>query len=124
MSTTGAFTGRPDPRLNRCTRAASIIGAISGRPSLTRQILAVVPPMSKATRSFRPSRSPKKAVTSAPPAGPDSRSRIGRSEERRVGKECRSRWSPYHQKKKKKEKGSLAMKRAIEEKKRERARKG
>ena len=22
--------------------------------------------------------------------------RIGRSEERRVGKECRSRWSPYH----------------------------
>jgi len=24
------------------------------------------------------------------------RVRIGRSEERRVGKECRSRWSPYH----------------------------
>ena len=23
-------------------------------------------------------------------------SRFGRSEERRVGKECRSRWSPYH----------------------------
>src|SRR5437660_5080007 len=27
-----------------------------------------------------------------------------RSEERRVGKECRSRWSPYHEKKKKKDK--------------------
>src|SRR5216684_7591925 len=27
-----------------------------------------------------------------------------RSEERRVGKECRSRWSPYHYKKKKAEK--------------------
>src|SRR5688572_32073942 len=27
-----------------------------------------------------------------------------RSEERRVGKECRSRWSPYHEKKKKKNK--------------------
>src|SRR6266498_5687794 len=26
----------------------------------------------------------------------------GRSEERRVGKECRSRWAPYHEKKKKK----------------------
>src|SRR6267143_4405346 len=26
--------------------------------------------------------------------------RDGRSEERRVGKECRSRWSPYHYKKK------------------------
>src|ERR1035441_2310873 len=27
--------------------------------------------------------------------------RVSRSEERRVGKECRSRWSPYHSKKKK-----------------------
>ena len=27
-----------------------------------------------------------------------------RSEERRVGKECRTRWSPYHKKKKKKKK--------------------
>src|SRR5438105_10780298 len=27
---------------------------------------------------------------------------VPRSEERRVGKECRSRWSPYHKKKKKK----------------------
>src|SRR5256885_10905555 len=25
-----------------------------------------------------------------------ARARVGRSEERRVGKECRSRWSPYH----------------------------
>src|SRR5437016_9870088 len=30
--------------------------------------------------------------------------RRGRSEERRVGKECRYRWSPYHEKKKKKKK--------------------
>src|ERR1017187_3368260 len=34
------------------------------------------------------------------PAGsidePDSTLGVGRSEERRVGKECRSRWSPYH----------------------------
>src|SRR5262245_66119599 len=29
-----------------------------------------------------------------------------RSEERRVGKECRSRWSPYHEKKKDKQKKS------------------
>src|SRR5438034_8919250 len=28
-----------------------------------------------------------------------------RSEERRVGKECRSRWSPYHKKRKKKREG-------------------
>ena len=25
-----------------------------------------------------------------------TRTRVSRSEERRVGKECRSRWSPYH----------------------------
>src|SRR5256886_6193373 len=30
------------------------------------------------------------------PARRDSRSGKPRSEERRVGKECRSRWSPYH----------------------------
>nr|WP_218588220.1 hypothetical protein [Enterococcus faecium] len=30
--------------------------------------------------------------------------RHDRSEERRVGKECRSRWSPYHEKKKKNKK--------------------
>src|SRR3982751_4493804 len=34
------------------------------------------------------------------PVGPRNRNdpvgRSGRSEERRVGKECRSRWSPYH----------------------------
>src|SRR3712207_9324838 len=29
--------------------------------------------------------------------------RLSRSEERRVGKECRSRWSPYHYKKKRRE---------------------
>src|SRR3712207_9230495 len=27
---------------------------------------------------------------------PDESGRVWRSEERRVGKECRSRWSPYH----------------------------
>src|SRR5256885_3944562 len=29
-------------------------------------------------------------------ANPDGETPPGRSEERRVGKECRSRWSPYH----------------------------
>ena len=28
--------------------------------------------------------------------GPRAAMKSGRSEERRVGKECRSRWSPYH----------------------------
>src|SRR5258707_5734057 len=32
--------------------------------------------------------------------GSEAAAMASRSEERRVGKECRSRWSPYHQKKK------------------------
>src|SRR5688572_33226032 len=37
-------------------------------------------------------------------------SRTVRSEERRVGKECRSRWSPYHEKKKKRNtRGCMVM---------------
>src|SRR5713226_6123507 len=32
--------------------------------------------------------------------GPNGAGKTTRSEERRVGKECRSRWSPYHYKKK------------------------
>src|SRR5690242_15049660 len=37
-------------------------------------------------------------VNAEVPRLPDSRERVmgNRSEERRVGKECRSRWSPYH----------------------------
>ena len=31
-----------------------------------------------------------------PPTDDDGLSQLLRSEERRVGKECRSRWSPYH----------------------------
>src|SRR5438445_13046631 len=36
---------------------------------------------------------------------------LERSEERRVGKECRSRWSPYHEKRKKTMKGSSTLER-------------
>src|SRR2546429_210716 len=34
--------------------------------------------------------------TSCEPGGPKPARQYPRSEERRVGKECRSRWSPYH----------------------------
>ena len=34
--------------------------------------------------------------TMVEPFLPNDRHQFGRSEERRVGKECRSRWSPYH----------------------------
>src|SRR3712207_9560523 len=35
-------------------------------------------------------------MTRLPGVGPRTAGRLWRSEERRVGKECRSRWSPYH----------------------------
>src|SRR3712207_7028288 len=34
--------------------------------------------------------------TPPPPPPKPKRPKVSRSEERRVGKECRSRWSPYH----------------------------
>src|SRR3712207_5634416 len=43
----------------------------------------------------RAHRVPLDELVDAPETG-DPRVRLKRSEERRVGKECRSRWSPYH----------------------------
>src|SRR5437762_9342883 len=42
------------------------------------------------------------AALSSTPSAKGCGTQLQRSEERRVGKECRSRWSPYHYKKKKK----------------------
>ena len=70
----------------------------AARPSSIRQAFAVVPPMSKAMTSGRPARAPNSAVASAPPAGPDSSSRIGKaraaSGETRPPAECISRKAP------------------------------
>src|SRR5690348_18232193 len=44
-------------------------------------------------------------VVSAPDRGRHGRLQQRRSEERRVGKECRSRWAPDHLKKKKEDEG-------------------
>src|SRR5690606_40191269 len=48
--------------------------------------------------STPPPSSPGSPPANTPPTSAPSSSTT-RSEERRVGKECRSRWSPYHQKK-------------------------
>src|SRR5204863_5086350 len=55
-------------------------------------------------RDVRPARRAPARIAEArrqPRSGPcrRTRGRSGRSEERRVGKECRSRWTPYHKKK-------------------------
>src|SRR5262245_66677900 len=57
------------------------------------------------TRSV-PKRSRRPFVTrKTPPSTPTSSPRTTRSEERRVGKECRSRGATYHEKKKEEENG-------------------
>src|SRR6185312_16712743 len=50
---------------------------------------------------LRGTEAPMETVEPSEPAGTYAASGT-RSEERRVGKECRSRWSPYHEKKKEK----------------------
>src|SRR2546422_10910990 len=47
-------------------------------------------------RGGRGGRGGREPAASAAPAHGDVRGLLARSEERRVGKECRSRWSPYH----------------------------
>src|SRR3712207_9518680 len=70
-----------------------------------------LPICSPATSPRSPSRPSLRSLRARPPtqrARPDARARRvvrprrpgQRSEERRVGKECRSRWYPYHKKKK------------------------
>src|SRR5438876_12433140 len=55
----------------------------------------------------RPARPKRACIIAHPPAARTASASVSssakRSEERRVGKECRSRWSPYHEKKKKQE---------------------
>ena len=50
-------------------------------------------PSKEAKASVIPPQPAKAAVS---PTKPDEVKKPARSEERRVGKECRSRWSPYH----------------------------
>src|SRR3712207_9382174 len=58
---------------------AMVLGAVVGIP-LARVPLTAVPQRTALSHAF----------------GALAAALVGRSEERRVGKECRSRWSPYH----------------------------
>src|SRR2546430_8855701 len=75
-----------------CALPISLVGA-SASPSTK----AAIPSSSRSPRpapSLYPAKaSPSKASEDRPKGGI---LRTHRSEERRVGKECRSRWSPYH----------------------------
>ena len=77
ISSTGARMGSPLPRTKRLACPTSNSPARLGSPPSMTQILAVVPPMSKAMRSRWPDSPPRYAAATAPPAGPDSMSRTG-----------------------------------------------
>ena len=82
----------------RCKNRGHCASGIDG----PREAEAVVPLAGFAGRAPGPDRRPEAPGTHGPGAAADHtlRARRGtpwiRSEERRVGKECRSRWSPYH----------------------------
>src|SRR5258705_897498 len=78
----------PSSRIRSATLGAASVG--SG-PLPTRVVYALTTP-STASIAVGPIPTP----TAAPPAVVLDEVTYGRSEERRVGKECRSRWSPYH----------------------------
>src|SRR2546430_11953359 len=70
----------------------------SGRARSTSFVDRKLLPRSRACGPRRRARArPSDAGTGRHPAAKTTlRARVRRSEERRVGKECRSRWSPYH----------------------------
>ena len=78
ISITGMRTGMPDPLMNRAARAISNLRALCGRKWSIRHSFAVVPPISKLSTSRSLVSAAMRAARIAPPAGPDSTSRIGK----------------------------------------------
>src|SRR2546427_5113840 len=73
-------TKEPDPQgTNRLMEATRKRGLLIGKGGLYGNALRIAPPMVVNKSQID-----------------DALRLLGRSEERRVGKECRSRWSPYH----------------------------
>src|SRR5438874_1543357 len=92
----------PSIKLRKCSSKiiTSILSFISGRlATKSNQIKQLIRNGRSASLNV-PSRSPLPALAIAPETKLGTASSglgtLERSEERRVGKECRSRWSPYH----------------------------
>src|SRR6266446_6043474 len=111
LSDSGSRCGRPMPR----NAFFGVTIMVSKRPLCERRFAASccrpTPRESIATSEATPTATP--SVVRVLRRMDSRRLRRARSEERRVGKECRSRWSPYHEKKNKAEtvldEGGLAL---------------
>ena len=78
------------------TQVRRMFDSIAGRYDMLNRMLSLGMDRlwrRKMVDSLRPS-SPQRILDVA--SGTDETNQLCRSEERRVGKECRSRWSPYH----------------------------
>src|SRR3712207_1486790 len=91
----GIDSARPTDAVSRTLAAADVVVLCPSNPVVSIGPILAVPGMQKALAA---SRAPK--ITVSPLVGGRAlkgpADRMLRSEERRVGKECRSRWSPYH----------------------------
>src|SRR5256884_7359676 len=100
IDASGCFFFSSRRRHTRCSRDWSsdvcssdlLASSLHGTPATSARNVMEHPEQEVATGLQTPETA---AEPQAPPA-PRPQAPSGRSEERRVGKECRSRWSPYH----------------------------
>src|SRR6266496_4481257 len=92
--------GRATPHGGRETRAPPAVVSHRGLRGPQGRAAPQAPRTPRTPRAAHPALSPPSAPRTVAPLPAAARPAAARSEERRVGKECRSRWSPYHSKKK------------------------
>src|SRR5256886_3999089 len=78
------------------TCALPILARARRRPRAARPAAASRTRPARAAARAEPRSATQAGTSPAPPEWPRTTRDSSRSEERRVGKECRSRWSPYH----------------------------
>src|SRR5260221_11576948 len=76
-------------------RCCVLVDAYASHPVLL-SVTVSCRSLSPSSTTLKPNQSLTQTMIQTQTRTPDRRQRRQRSEERRVGKECRSRWSPYH----------------------------
>src|SRR2546425_8690655 len=84
------------PQVGHTSAIGSVTGTLPPSAATRKGTESVVSTSSSASSIRPPPRFPKIEENRSPSPPNEPRSDRSNSEERRVGKECRSRWSPYH----------------------------